>query len=144
MEIESPDNSTSCCEQCRISPEIEGLDIIISRCTELVNLPDTDDNQEMKAILRASIDAALKKKDALVSELRSLPQCTTFNCQVKWSFPYRKHGTVNRRIMIPIVNKLYFENDYLMMEIHAPFFNDPPSPSDKKGPFPKMWDYEGE
>ncbi|GFX24314.1 UPF0462 protein C4orf33 [Trichonephila clavipes] len=43
----------------------------------------------------------------------------------------------------PIVIKLYPGNDFLMMEIHAPFFNDPPSPSDKKGPFPKLWDYEG-
>ncbi|GFU18258.1 uncharacterized protein TNCV_1594201 [Trichonephila clavipes] len=65
METESPDISNSCDERSRISPEIEGLDIIISRCTELVNLPDTDDNQEMKTILRASIDDAQKKKDAL-------------------------------------------------------------------------------
>ncbi|GFS31814.1 hypothetical protein TNIN_157931 [Trichonephila inaurata madagascariensis] len=84
MEIELPDTSTSCDERCRILREIEGLDIIISRCTELENLPDTDDNQEMKAILRASIDDALKKKDALVRELRSLPTCTTFNCQVNY------------------------------------------------------------
>ncbi|GFY49905.1 hypothetical protein TNIN_436041 [Trichonephila inaurata madagascariensis] len=86
METESPDISTSCDVRCRISPEIEGLDITISRCTELVNLPDTDDNQEMKAILRASIDDAQKKKDALVRELRSLPPCTTFNCKVHRQF----------------------------------------------------------
>ncbi|GFR21959.1 UPF0462 protein C4orf33 homolog, partial [Trichonephila clavata] len=42
----------------------------------------------------------------------------------------------------PIVIKLYPENNFLMMEIHAPFFNDPPSPSNKTGPFPKLWDYE--
>ncbi|GFU21391.1 UPF0462 protein C4orf33 homolog [Nephila pilipes] len=42
----------------------------------------------------------------------------------------------------PIIIKLYPDNDFLMMEINAPFFNDPPAPSDKKGPFPKLWDYE--
>ncbi|GFY46249.1 hypothetical protein TNIN_172351 [Trichonephila inaurata madagascariensis] len=63
MEIEPPDTSTSCNERSSISPEIEGLDIIINRC---INLPDTDDNQEMKAILRASIDDTRKEKDALV------------------------------------------------------------------------------
>ncbi|GFV06054.1 hypothetical protein TNCV_3143451 [Trichonephila clavipes] len=44
METESPDISNGCDERSRISPEIEGLDIIISRCTELVDLSDTDDN----------------------------------------------------------------------------------------------------
>ncbi|GFV42828.1 hypothetical protein TNCV_3580781 [Trichonephila clavipes] len=67
METESMDITNSYDERSRISPEIEGLDIIISRCTELVNLPDTDDNQEMKVILRASIDDTQKKKDALDS-----------------------------------------------------------------------------
>ncbi|GFX36276.1 uncharacterized protein TNCV_4931891 [Trichonephila clavipes] len=65
METESPDITNSCGERSRISPEIEGLDIIISHCTELINQPDTDDNQEMKAILQASIDDAQRKKDAL-------------------------------------------------------------------------------
>ncbi|GFU53058.1 hypothetical protein TNCV_3098421 [Trichonephila clavipes] len=64
METESPDITNSC-ERSRISPEIEGLDIIINLCTELVNLPGTEDNQETKANIRASIDDAQGKKDAL-------------------------------------------------------------------------------
>ncbi|GFX81299.1 hypothetical protein TNCV_2512881 [Trichonephila clavipes] len=40
METESPDITNGCDERSRISPEIEGLDIIIRRCTELVNLPE--------------------------------------------------------------------------------------------------------
>ncbi|GFX92551.1 hypothetical protein TNCV_2520101 [Trichonephila clavipes] len=80
METESPDYNHGCTEGCRIYPEIEGLDLVSSRRLELINYPNTDDNQEMKEILRTSIDDAQKKKDALVSELQSLPPCTTFNC----------------------------------------------------------------
>ncbi|GFX61704.1 hypothetical protein TNCV_2591471 [Trichonephila clavipes] len=57
----------------QLSLEIEALDIVINRCTELVNFPDTDDNHEMKAILRASIDDTPQKKDTMVIELSSLP-----------------------------------------------------------------------
>ncbi|GFX76533.1 uncharacterized protein TNCV_3162511 [Trichonephila clavipes] len=64
METESPDITNSF-ERSRISPEIKEIGIIINRCTELVKLPDTDDNQEMKAILRASIDHAQRKKGCI-------------------------------------------------------------------------------
>ncbi|GFY62100.1 hypothetical protein TNIN_497721 [Trichonephila inaurata madagascariensis] len=43
MESEPSDITNGCHERSRISPEIEGLDIIISHCLELVNLPDTND-----------------------------------------------------------------------------------------------------
>ncbi|GFU64883.1 uncharacterized protein TNCV_785341 [Trichonephila clavipes] len=51
METDPPDITNSCEERNRLSLEIEALDIVINRCTELVNFPDTDDNHEMKAIL---------------------------------------------------------------------------------------------
>ncbi|GFX04027.1 uncharacterized protein TNCV_4679301 [Trichonephila clavipes] len=73
METDPPDITNSCEERNRLSLEIEALDIVINRCTELVNFPDTDDNHEMNAILRASIDDTQRKKDTIVSELRSLP-----------------------------------------------------------------------
>ncbi|GFU18435.1 uncharacterized protein TNCV_1981111 [Trichonephila clavipes] len=73
METDLPDITNSCEEKNRLSLEIEALDIVINRCTELVNFPDTDDNHEMKAILRASIYDTQRKKDTMVSELRSLP-----------------------------------------------------------------------
>ncbi|GIY76969.1 UPF0462 protein C4orf33 homolog [Caerostris extrusa] len=42
-----------------------------------------------------------------------------------------------------IVIKLYPENDFLVMEMDAPFFNNPPAPDGEAGkPFPKLWDYE--
>ncbi|GFS59788.1 hypothetical protein TNIN_410501 [Trichonephila inaurata madagascariensis] len=63
----------------------EGLDIIISSCTELVNLPDTDDNQEMKAILRASIDDAQKKKDALRPDIPSMPERLRLVNLIQWT-----------------------------------------------------------
>ncbi|GFY04141.1 uncharacterized protein TNCV_1199191 [Trichonephila clavipes] len=61
MKTESPDIINSCDERSRISLEIEALDIVINRCTELVNLPDTDDNHELKAILRPLL-LILKRK----------------------------------------------------------------------------------
>ncbi|GFS88192.1 uncharacterized protein TNCV_3149561 [Trichonephila clavipes] len=62
METDPPDITNSCEERNRLSLEIEALDIVINRCTELVNFPDTDDNHEMKAILRASIDDTQRKR----------------------------------------------------------------------------------
>ncbi|GFV07031.1 uncharacterized protein TNCV_2664101 [Trichonephila clavipes] len=62
METDPPDITNSCEERNRHSLEIKALDIVINRCTELVNFPDTDDNHEMKAILRASIDDTQRKK----------------------------------------------------------------------------------
>ncbi|GFV70408.1 uncharacterized protein TNCV_4798271 [Trichonephila clavipes] len=78
METDPPDITNSCEERNRLSLEIEALDIVINRCTELVNFPDTDDNYEMKAILRASIDDTQRKKDTMktarpVSPLPSEP-----------------------------------------------------------------------
>ncbi|GFX14790.1 uncharacterized protein TNCV_1485331 [Trichonephila clavipes] len=67
METDPPDITNSCEERNRLSLEIEALDIVINRCTELVNFPDTDDNHEMKAILRASIDDTQRKKDTMDS-----------------------------------------------------------------------------
>ncbi|GFY07579.1 uncharacterized protein TNCV_3650861 [Trichonephila clavipes] len=67
METDPPDITKSCEERNRLSLEIEALDIVINRCTELVNFPDTDDNHEVKAILRASIDDTQRKKDTLVT-----------------------------------------------------------------------------
>lgn len=43
----------------------------------------------------------------------------------------------------PIEISLLPENDYIKMEIKAPFFNDPPAPDGDSGkPFNKLWDYE--
>ncbi|GFV83961.1 uncharacterized protein TNCV_1479631 [Trichonephila clavipes] len=67
METDPPDITNSCEERNRLSLEIEALDIVINRCTELVNFPDTDDNHEMKAIFRASIDDTQRKKDTMDS-----------------------------------------------------------------------------
>ncbi|GFX80735.1 uncharacterized protein TNCV_758421 [Trichonephila clavipes] len=75
--ITRKDITNSCEERNRLSLEIEALDIVINRCTELVNFPDTDGNHEMKAILRASVDDTQRKKDTMVSELRSLPPSPT-------------------------------------------------------------------
>ncbi|GFV38995.1 uncharacterized protein TNCV_965611 [Trichonephila clavipes] len=67
METDQPDITNSCEERNRLSLGIEALDIVINLCTELVNFPDTDDNHEMKAILRASIDDTQRKKDTMDS-----------------------------------------------------------------------------
>ncbi|GFX02073.1 uncharacterized protein TNCV_1749581 [Trichonephila clavipes] len=67
METDPPNITNSCEERNRLSLEIEALDIVINRCTELVNFPDTDDNHEMKAILRASIDDTQRKKDTMMN-----------------------------------------------------------------------------
>ncbi|GFW80029.1 hypothetical protein TNCV_984381 [Trichonephila clavipes] len=87
METDPPDITNSCEERNRFSLEIEALDIVINLCTELVNFPDTNDNHEMKAILRASIDDTQRKKDTMVSELRSLSPCMTFNCNGNYCAP---------------------------------------------------------
>ncbi|GFV48790.1 HTH_Tnp_Tc3_2 domain-containing protein [Trichonephila clavipes] len=74
METDPPDITNSCEERNRLSLEIEALDIVINRCTELVNFPDTDDNHEIKAILRASIDDTQRKKDTMCNNRIFLAQ----------------------------------------------------------------------
>ncbi|GFX00544.1 hypothetical protein TNCV_2235511 [Trichonephila clavipes] len=62
MVTDPPDITNSCEERNKLSLEIEALDIVINRCTEVVNFPDTDENHEMKAILWVSIDDTPKKR----------------------------------------------------------------------------------
>ncbi|GFX81602.1 uncharacterized protein TNCV_4179421 [Trichonephila clavipes] len=61
METDPPDITNSCEERNKLSLEKESLDTVINRCTD--NFPDTDDNHEKKAILRASIEDTQRKKD---------------------------------------------------------------------------------
>ncbi|GFY67895.1 hypothetical protein TNIN_203421 [Trichonephila inaurata madagascariensis] len=92
METSSPDISYGRTERFRfvhhqtsfrICAEIEGHDIVASNYQGLDKLPDTDGNRERKEILRAALEETLRKKADLVSELHSLPPCTTFNCTCK-------------------------------------------------------------
>lgn len=44
----------------------------------------------------------------------------------------------------PVTIGLRPDNAGLLMEVHAPFFNDPPAPPGEPGkPFGGLWDYEG-
>lgn len=44
----------------------------------------------------------------------------------------------------PVTIGLRPDNVGLLMEVHAPFFNDPPAPPGEPGkPFGGLWDYEG-
>ncbi|KAL7981976.1 hypothetical protein Chor_001033 [Crotalus horridus] len=44
----------------------------------------------------------------------------------------------------PIIISLSPENTGILMELNAPFFNDPPAPPGEPGkPFDGLWDYEG-
>lgn len=44
----------------------------------------------------------------------------------------------------PIKINLYAQDENIIMEIQAPFFNDPSAPDGESGkPFNKLWDYEG-
>ncbi|XP_021095465.1 UPF0462 protein C4orf33 [Heterocephalus glaber] len=44
----------------------------------------------------------------------------------------------------PVLVRLNPGDGGIMMEVHAPFFNDPPAPLGEPGkPFNELWDYEG-
>jgi len=44
----------------------------------------------------------------------------------------------------PVTIALKSDNAGLLMEVNAPFFNDPPAPLGEPGkPFSSLWDYEG-
>ncbi|GFY73657.1 hypothetical protein TNIN_203071 [Trichonephila inaurata madagascariensis] len=68
------------CSRMPISKAIRTHIIIANGYMDLEGTPDTAENYEMKEVLRAARKETLKKKAELVSELRSLPPCTTFNC----------------------------------------------------------------
>lgn len=44
----------------------------------------------------------------------------------------------------PVTVELKPDSAGLLMEVNAPFFNDPPAPLGEAGkPFSRLWDYEG-
>ncbi|GFY76670.1 hypothetical protein TNIN_110591 [Trichonephila inaurata madagascariensis] len=69
-----------CTRKQKIYAEIEGHDIVASHYQDLDKTLDTAENQKMKEILRAALKETQQKKADLVSELRSLPLCTTSHC----------------------------------------------------------------
>ncbi|GFY58149.1 hypothetical protein TNIN_464201 [Trichonephila inaurata madagascariensis] len=79
-EMETDQVPVSECSRMPISKAIRTHIIIANGYMDLEGTPDTAENYEMKEVLRAARKETLKKKAELVSELRSLPPCTTFNC----------------------------------------------------------------
>ncbi|GFY42442.1 hypothetical protein TNIN_238011 [Trichonephila inaurata madagascariensis] len=79
-EMETDQVPVSECSRMPIAKAIRTHIIISNGYMDLEGTPDTAENYEMKEVLRAARKETLKKKAELVSELRSLPPCTTFNC----------------------------------------------------------------
>ncbi|GFS45144.1 hypothetical protein TNIN_52391 [Trichonephila inaurata madagascariensis] len=62
IETGSSEISNGCTERLGLHAEIEGLDMVSSNYLRLNNFPDTDDNQEMKAIFRTSYPSMIHNK----------------------------------------------------------------------------------
>ncbi|GFY56176.1 hypothetical protein TNIN_275171, partial [Trichonephila inaurata madagascariensis] len=51
-----------CTERLRICAEIEGHDLVASKYQGLDRLPDTEENKQLKKILRDALEETLQKK----------------------------------------------------------------------------------
>ncbi|GFY55762.1 hypothetical protein TNIN_457991 [Trichonephila inaurata madagascariensis] len=82
METDSQIPVDDCSKKRRICSEINGHSMLAGNYQDLCKTPDTAENYEMKEVLRAALKETLQKKSDLcvVSELRSRPPCTFFNC----------------------------------------------------------------
>ncbi|KAG8199130.1 hypothetical protein JTE90_015967 [Oedothorax gibbosus] len=81
--------------------------------------------------IRYQIGLFMSLSSCLITEASSME----FSISKTWDSQPSDHD--------PIIIKLYPEGDFVVMEMTAPFFNDPPAPEGESGkPFPKLWDYE--
>jgi len=75
--------------------------------------------------------------------LLTLSTLVAVNCTNKMQFKLTTTWDSKPVNHDPIEIALFPEDDYIVMEMKAPFFNDPPAPDGESGkPFHKLWDYE--
>ncbi|GFQ69490.1 hypothetical protein TNCT_477551 [Trichonephila clavata] len=80
MDVDPPDRQNPCSRRLDLMTSIKSEDILISNFSDIINVPDTDQNIHMKEIVRKQIKEHQQGKDAALTELESLTPCITSDC----------------------------------------------------------------
>ncbi|GFR25675.1 hypothetical protein TNCT_100681 [Trichonephila clavata] len=80
MDVDPPDQQTLCCKIYYFFSTIESEEILVSNFNEVINVPDTPQNYQMKEIVKKQIREHQQAKDAALTELDTIPPCNTPGC----------------------------------------------------------------
>ncbi|GFR32274.1 histone H3.2 [Trichonephila clavata] len=80
MDVDPPDRQTLCCKRYDLFSTIESEEILVSNFNEVINVPDTPQNYQMKEIVKKQIREHQQGKDAALFELDTIPPCNTPGC----------------------------------------------------------------
>ncbi|GFQ97994.1 hypothetical protein TNCT_281851 [Trichonephila clavata] len=80
MDIDPPDRQNPCQRRLDLMTTIESEEILILSFSDIINVPDTNQNIHMKEIVKKQIKEHQQGKDAALAELDTLPPCTTPKC----------------------------------------------------------------
>ncbi|GFR16930.1 hypothetical protein TNCT_446121 [Trichonephila clavata] len=80
MDVDPPDRQTLCSKREELLSTIETSGILIENFNEVINVPDTPQNLQMKEIVKRQIMEHQQGKDAAIAELDSIPPCNNQNC----------------------------------------------------------------
>ncbi|GFQ77302.1 hypothetical protein TNCT_164971 [Trichonephila clavata] len=80
MDVDPPDRQTLCCKRYDLFSTIESEEILVSNFNEVINVPDTPQNYQMKEIVKKQIREHQQGNDAALTELDLFPPCNTPGC----------------------------------------------------------------
>ncbi|GFQ71496.1 hypothetical protein TNCT_54781 [Trichonephila clavata] len=80
MDVDPPDRQTLCSKRVDLYSTIETSGILIDNFNEVINVPDTPQNLQMKEIVKKQIMEHQQGKDAAIAELDTIPPCNNHNC----------------------------------------------------------------
>ncbi|GFR11212.1 uncharacterized protein TNCT_565081 [Trichonephila clavata] len=80
MDVDPPDRQNPCDRRLDLMTSIESEEILISNFSDIINVPDTDQNIRMKEIVKKQIKEHQQDKVAALAELDSLPPCIKPKC----------------------------------------------------------------
>ncbi|GFR10596.1 hypothetical protein TNCT_40081 [Trichonephila clavata] len=73
MDVDPPDRQTLCSKRDELYSTIETSGILIENFNEVINVPDTPQNHQMKEIVQKQIREHQQGKDAALAELDTIP-----------------------------------------------------------------------
>ncbi|GFR24766.1 hypothetical protein TNCT_73711 [Trichonephila clavata] len=91
MDVDPPDRQTLCSKRDELYSTIETSGILIENFNEVINVPDTPQNHQMKEIVKKQIREHQQGKDAALAELDTIPPlflsliCIANQCDPSWS-----------------------------------------------------------
>ncbi|GFQ63995.1 hypothetical protein TNCT_201601 [Trichonephila clavata] len=105
MDVDPPDRQTLCCKRYDLFSTIESEEILVSNFNEVINVPDTPQNYQMKEIVKKQIREHQQAKDAALTELDTIPPSFFEKSPISLSFSHPAHCSI-QSIASNLVNLL--------------------------------------